>query len=416
MRNKTKTLLPSILILLLFYSCSPKNKKASPIFDDVDATYITEKSKTSASQKGMDIQIDLSDLKTESRLTFSEVFDSISFLKLEKKKESLLGEIDKIIIKNDTFFLLDRYKAKSLKLFDKSGKFLNNIGKIGPGPQEQQEITDFFVTDDKIIIYDQFKSRMFSYSHDGHFLNSKKTPFIFNSFYILSDNEYIIHCLDSDNYHIPDMLGYSIFKTDSNFVIHNKGAYRAKDVYVSILAKNNLFSTENNLYYHEPLNDTIFSINRKGNLFYDYIVNFGKYKLPKEYWLEENHREFSKAWRSKEYAIFFGEIVPTPNYLYFNFTMKESLYHAIWSHKTGAISVGKNTIDDMYYFFPLSDNILTCSGDVLIGSIETHYLVEKFQAFPKQEWLEATKDSTFVNFLDDLDYEDNPVLVFYHLK
>jgi len=41
----------------------------------------------------------------------------------------------------------------------------------------------------------------------------------------------------------------------------------------------------------------------------------------------------------------------------------------------------------MYYIFPIK-NILTCSDDVLVGSVESSVLVDKYKRYSKQEWLE----------------------------
>ena len=59
--------------------------------------------------------------------------------------------------------------------------------------------------------------------------------FLFNQF----ENNFIFYTQDADNQHLSSIENYSIFQTDSNFVIKERCFYRERDKYTSIIVYNN---------------------------------------------------------------------------------------------------------------------------------------------------------------------------------
>ncbi len=62
---------------------------------------------------------------------------------LETKEESLLGEISKIDICDDTIVVLD--KNSNVLLFDPAGNFINRVSQNGNGPEEYVGLNNFFI-------------------------------------------------------------------------------------------------------------------------------------------------------------------------------------------------------------------------------------------------------------------------------
>lgn len=403
-----------IILFAILSSCIQQAKRGHVMFENVDPYQIAGKSKVANGNKGLDIHIDYKKIDKNSVIKFSDVFDSIGFLKLESNSESMIGSVNKLCIEAGFYYILDTYKAKTLKKFNQDGLYVATFGKIGSGPEEIQEITDFFVNSTGVIIYDQFKSKLFYYSLDGEFLCSKSVPFILNSFFYFSDNEYIFHLFDSDNYHIPDILGYSILKTDSNFVVENKTSFREKDKYTNHVSKNDIVFSNNTYYYHPPFNDTIFSINKDGSLNYDYIFNFGKYSLPDEFLLRKNKKRKREAWNNEEYVMFVGDFIPTEHFVYTTFSMQGDLYHSFYSNKTGNIVCGRYTLDDMYYSFSLS-NILSSKGNTLIDVVNAYQIKESIRRMNLEE-LKSHLPQGYLEFWNSIDDDDNPIIAFYKLK
>ena len=75
---------------------------------------------------------------------FSSIFPNVEIVPLETTDESLIDEdINKIRKKDHKYFI--SYDRKALVVFDRQGKFLFKIHKIGGGPGEYKRLYDFDV-------------------------------------------------------------------------------------------------------------------------------------------------------------------------------------------------------------------------------------------------------------------------------
>ncbi|GAL89705.1 6-bladed beta-propeller [Jejuia pallidilutea] len=111
---------------------------------------------------------------SQKPLMFSEIIDSITYVKLETSKKCIVGEIQKIINYKNRFYIHDR-KTKSILWFTSKGEYLNKIRQIGKGPGEYLNISEFFILNDRIHIYDNRLRKIFLFSIEGEFINSIKT-------------------------------------------------------------------------------------------------------------------------------------------------------------------------------------------------------------------------------------------------
>ncbi|MBK8087175.1 MAG: 6-bladed beta-propeller [Chitinophagaceae bacterium] len=59
----------------------------------------------------------------------SRVFESISYIPLETTRQSLFGQISRLVV-TDQYFIIFDYDTQGLYFFDRSGKFIKNIRTI----------------------------------------------------------------------------------------------------------------------------------------------------------------------------------------------------------------------------------------------------------------------------------------------
>lgn len=119
--------------------------------------------------------IDLDKAKSENILYFSSLFKSIRALPLSINKDAIIGNVEKLIVHNELFLVLDRYKAKSLFVFNKNGQVIRKIGQIGGGPGEYHSIVDFTIDKENDIVYilDEKSQRISWFSiTTGDYINS----------------------------------------------------------------------------------------------------------------------------------------------------------------------------------------------------------------------------------------------------
>ncbi len=95
--------------------------------------------------------MDYNTYEEKEELLFSEVFQPVGSIKLQASSP-LIGQIDKILFKNQYIFILDQQGTQMVYVFDTLGRFLNIVGKKGFGPNEYEYPEDIAVNDDYFII------------------------------------------------------------------------------------------------------------------------------------------------------------------------------------------------------------------------------------------------------------------------
>ncbi len=88
-------------------------------------------------------------------------------------------------------FLIDRKKKRVLK-YDKRGKFVKYIGRIGQGPGEYVSPSKLYVGNKKLYVYDQKTRRIHIYKEMGSYLRSMNIqhyPDFYSDFYVNEKDE-----------------------------------------------------------------------------------------------------------------------------------------------------------------------------------------------------------------------------------
>lgn len=177
-----------------------------------------------------------------------ELFDTVIAVRLETTEESLVGVVDKVIVVDSCMYVLDKFKTKSVKRFTLEGKYLNVIGQYGEGPEMQREVTDFCISENEVLILDQFQSKIFIYTLDGILKDIRQLPFhVYNYTAFLQTIMYFWYKRFQLSF--PEILNYSLWQTDSCFKVNNRLAYKEKEKYQNILERNSLASFSDTLYY-----------------------------------------------------------------------------------------------------------------------------------------------------------------------
>jgi hypothetical protein len=159
-----KILSASILSMLILNSCDEKNN----ISKDTISLEITSIKK-------------INDLY--SRIS------SYEFIKLKTDSSNRLGTVDKIVFYNDTIYIADRRKSKSVFVYSKNGQFISSVSNIGQGPGEYIQISDFNIDKltNELYILDAELRKILIYDNKCKFLREIKLDFIAVSFIITED-------------------------------------------------------------------------------------------------------------------------------------------------------------------------------------------------------------------------------------
>ena len=123
-------------------------------------------------------KIDLIDgINSPVDLSLSEIADSIDYILLSTNKDAPISWINSVELTEDDIFIMTHTETSYFFRFDKKGKFLNSIGKVGRGPGEYLSGSYFFLDPflKKVYVKQNFIHDYLTFDYEGHFLG--KAPF-----------------------------------------------------------------------------------------------------------------------------------------------------------------------------------------------------------------------------------------------
>lgn len=125
-------------------------------------------------------------VEKHQRVYCSDLFSSIDLVPLETKEKCLVvyTPFPKIILKDSVIFI----SGNTLYAFNVSGKFLNQIGTKGQGPQEYLHSTRFFINTDTPTIYMEDLRKIVEYDFSRNYIRTIQTPEINDTKLIKSHN------------------------------------------------------------------------------------------------------------------------------------------------------------------------------------------------------------------------------------
>ena len=119
------------------------------------------------------IRFDLSESLSDT-LNVQDRIYPLELIALETTEESLLGSVDKLIEAYGRYYVLDHMR-KCVLVFDSTGKFLHSVGRVGQGPGEYSDLSDFIVDEKTGCLYLLTNtSTIYAYDDGGGFLWKRK--------------------------------------------------------------------------------------------------------------------------------------------------------------------------------------------------------------------------------------------------
>ncbi|MDL2245905.1 6-bladed beta-propeller [Parabacteroides sp. OttesenSCG-928-J18] len=156
----------------------------------------------------------------------SSMLDShYTYTILETCDESLINEITKIELTKDRIYILDA-RSRAIVIFDKNGKFINRIHKIGQGPGEYASLTDIAIANSHIYIL--ARDRIIVYSEDGKWIKTTPLDTYYNYFHLINDKLAYLYSGKSN----PSMYDFALFDLTSNSFINRISPYDKIDSYL----------------------------------------------------------------------------------------------------------------------------------------------------------------------------------------
>lgn len=360
------------------------------------------------------IRIDLSRAREEFDLGALIDMSDISIIPLETTRECLIGQVDRLFLRQDRLFIFDS-QSKGVYVFDKEGKYLCKIQSVGGGPQEYTSITDVFVDDENIYVADSFAWKVQVYDLKCRYVKTLKAEgWSFSGVFTAGDRVYYV------NRGIPSKVGsYLLFSTDKDGKDLQKYIPFDEGLQSSLLQNFPYcyISDGRTGLFDDNVEDIVYGVDASG-IYPRYRLDFLGRKLPKEHFDKPPTYIIKNGFRSN-YVLFPEFIADSGGYLFSQFRMGVDFYSMIYNEKTQETILTKKLFIASIPFDRIS---LKMSQDGYIVSAMTSYVITASGSYFKEYFEKdsniANKDvaNYFQKKLSQVKEEDNPVVFLYKLK
>lgn len=343
------------------------------------------------------------DLENAGNVSLWDIFSHIELIPLETTNESLIKDINKLILYDDIYYLLD-YRNSTILMFDSSGNFLYKINDKGDGPQEYLDISDFEINKENnmLSVLAPVNNSMYEYDLKGNFTNKYKLPDIrgaYKSFFSLNNDTVVFFTFDYDN-------RIKLYSKSENRIV--KELLPETDNMLDKFSQTE-FPYAN--YLHRASSNKLLKIENNGDIVDGYTWDFGKLNNT------EGQIEYIAALPGNDLHKYIHQFMDTEivnqimilqagnsKYLFTQLWRKGKHVSVFHDKKNSKSHVFEKTIENAT-FHPLSWN-----NQYVIGYYCNEW-GEKEGTLP-----DAILDDKNIKIRDEWDEEDNPILIKYYFK
>jgi len=217
--------------------------------------------------------------KNAKTYPLSTVAESVEYIPLETTNECLLGNISNIIITPNNFFVYV-YEGLCYR-FNREGKFLNSIGKIGNGPGECMRTRDAAVDTVNQWVYILDYDKIVKYDYSGNFLKSYKpgTEGSLGGFKILTVKPDLLLIGNISYVHDKPSKRFSFnFFSERQKDYVSKIACEKRDEIPFCINMPSMYNYRQNTFINDAWSDTIYKVKDIQNLQTYALIDPGKFK------------------------------------------------------------------------------------------------------------------------------------------
>lgn len=207
-----------------------------------------------------------------SQINLSSRIKTESIIPLETTPQSLISDVDKLCTYKNYIMILDRRGAKAVMVFDKKGKFIRKIGKLGKRPGQYIMIDDFSIDKENALVYTLVnQNRINVYDLSGNFRETFKLKGFFGSRmeYLTRAKKLYFTCEDlkGDNLVITNLKGEII----KSYFPNNDRGEKGDHIRIQV---HSFANSDTALLYRRYLDDNVYSTTDV-DLAVKYKIDFG---------------------------------------------------------------------------------------------------------------------------------------------
>ncbi len=406
-----------IVIVLLMYSCRSNNENnnyKSKIYP-INNFPITKVSINSDIQK----------------VFSSSIFDSVIYEPFETKQNSLFEDVKAMEVFGDLVIILEP-SGKSLLLFKKNGEFIYRIDKNRLNQNVEKISSKFrcFAIDkvnNLIVVYDQYKSKLFNFSFSGKLVSEINMSFYFDQFTILDESIIFYSGYSPFVQKMQSMNQYNMMFF-SNGINGDEPITNYRLYNLDVIDKPKTF-TNQKVFFSKGDNSKVLFSHTYSNWIYELeskgIKNIYQINLPKQYeslpidfLINEKYNKdrvkFVRESYKKDIIWNISDIYWTENnklIIKVSSTKRNFKTYIIDIEQKKNISLDEIIYDSITNFFPVTNSHFFASdGNCLYGLIPASRFVKLINKFRRN------KNFTVSPRLKNINNLSNPILVKAYLK
>ncbi len=343
----------------------------------------------------------------EEAVKLSTICDTLYYVCLETKDESLINRISSIKCDSDLIFILD--KGERILAFNNEGKFIRQIGAKGKGPGEYA--SPVYLEIDKVkkhlIVYDDPGRKVCIYDYNSELVNTIDLREKYYHYYIpFRDTSLLAYAekpfpFFNDGFNIgifnkEGILSESILKRDEKGSIDD----------ITAVAYNQLYYFKDTISLWEFHYDTIYRILPSLKLVPSFSFNMGEYKMPMKF-------RNSKSFRQELKYPHISNVIESEEQLFLSVTTLRGSKKILIEKKNGTIrNLGNsgflNNINNLTFFWPS----YLIDSNKLVSVIQPIDLLKDM----KEKKRNVTLSDSEHKLLENLELLDNPWIVFLTIK
>ncbi|MBQ8593574.1 MAG: 6-bladed beta-propeller [Bacteroidaceae bacterium] len=343
---------------------------------------------------------------------YSSLFENIEYIPLETTDSSLIGNIDKLIVAENSLVIVDKSITKAIYCVDKKGKFKFKISELGIGPDEYVDINDvdFDEAKQEFLIYSTATNKIVFYGTNGQFLCARKVPHKGLALAKTNVGSFVLYSSYLPQANKDDGETPNILICDDEKVIEESFLFDNRITTSVTWTSFPWFSRFNDTLAIKPDHNNIVFHICKNEIKPAYMFDFGKYNINSDYWEVATSKGMTSK-RMNEYVNESGvcesvRFLESCDYVYVEYYHRNRTYHILYSKKTGKVLNFRKAINDINYLS--SFNPIAIENDKLYGLISPSILARISS--------DKIRKLLFGSEIGEVEFSDNPILIVFKLK
>ena len=224
-------------------------------------------------------------------LNISDIAHSITYIPLETNDDVLVHILEQIVYENEQFILRDWDLVYPCKVFDREGRFIHNLGKIGQGTNEYISLSTIYSNyNDSIFLFSRNLSKIWIYNPNGQLIDILKTDgiaaeYMLFNIWFLQTHFYLadVICQTSKNIMVTHPRSI-LLQADGNKLLTYRTDFpyltieRAFDGFAITYEAATMYRFKDQIRHYKAINDTVFTTGPNMEMTKEFVFELGKYK------------------------------------------------------------------------------------------------------------------------------------------